>query len=236
MLDISAITHSLKKCSFPRLQEVGCTIETTHKPQKEEAFQFVAAILAACQDADLVAVTISADTTFESPSYDPDAGNWEDFNVEILKGFFRYRHVRDFRMETYWLWAFTDAFVRDAAEAWPEIRTLYLDPYSWSGSRITLRGLTFLSLRCPLLRSFGAVMDAKQCQAFTGREPTSTQLQALFRGEDRRPWWRWTSGDPKSPHRPRSLTSWSSFSRHCGTSKHICPRRSGRTQTKTRIA
>lgn len=157
--DIASATLCLQRCALPRLQELECSIETSYTASRQEVSALVDAIHTACHGAhDLVGLKLEAGCTPRSPSEESD-GTPEDLDKATLKSFFRYRHMQHFVLNTKWFWAYDDAFIREAAVAWPQIQVLDLDPRAWSDSQISLDGLMPLARRCPQLQFLGAQIN-----------------------------------------------------------------------------
>lgn len=152
MPDIASTTLYLKRCTFPQLQKLDCSIVSSGMAHRQEVSALVDAILTACYGAHLVAFELVSGYIPELHSNEVP----EVLDAEMLRSFFGYRHMQRFILETNWSWAYDNTFIRDAAVAWPEIQKLYLDPNSWSKSEVTLQGLRTLALHCPLLQSLGA--------------------------------------------------------------------------------
>ena len=156
--DIPSITTALQHYALPRLETLDCCVTMSNTANVASSVAFINAILVACRDADLKHLKLHQGGTedeFDIPGM---------FRSELLRPFFRYRSMQHFQIELDWPWDLDDAFILDAARAWPNIQTLHLDPnrYWPDESRITLEGLKPLALHCRQLKSFGAVIDATQ--------------------------------------------------------------------------
>lgn len=69
--------------------------------------------------------------------------------------------MRHFKLDTACKWDLCDDDMEELAFAWPDLRTLLLDPTNqWSlPHRITLRSLATLAALCPHVETLGLVLD-----------------------------------------------------------------------------
>ncbi|KAH8103100.1 hypothetical protein BXZ70DRAFT_772036 [Cristinia sonorae] len=167
----------LAKCTFRRLQTLGLRFNCRSPPTLDEATHLITAIAASNPSATLRSLQIE--------TYVVRPWTVVPIRPHAVKPLLRFPIIQHLDLGGHWCWDLDDDFMRELANAWPDLEVLRLDvtrnrPVT---SRITVSGLEALVQYCPRLRDLDLTFSGTIPKVLVHHSIGTVELDVLAGGK-----------------------------------------------------